>query len=196
VATTPSIDAPLPSLVLQPAGSQYKTSHSHTLAAHGSADFSGTADAFTLSVPATIWDGRTTTDEELVEAFNVFDADRSGSIDINELANVSSQLGKRLNSKQLKAAMTEIDTDQSGEVDLEEFRTWWHGVQAGQTSQAWGGLRKLTVTKRWGYRLADGLMAILAHHYKWTTVPAGSGAQRREFKTKTWSRRAQDRTIR
>ncbi len=44
------------------------------------------------------------------------DADKSGKLDADEVANLCKQMGKKLNDKGLVAAMAEMDEDGSGEV--------------------------------------------------------------------------------
>eukprot|EP00930_Biecheleria_cincta_P043005 TRINITY_DN29583_c0_g1_i1.p1 TRINITY_DN29583_c0_g1~~TRINITY_DN29583_c0_g1_i1.p1 ORF type:complete len:148 (-),score=58.92 TRINITY_DN29583_c0_g1_i1:253-696(-) len=58
---------------------------------------------------------------EFKEAFSVFDKDRSGSIDKNELGAVLKNLGQVLSEKELKQTLDEIDLDGNGEVDFDEF---------------------------------------------------------------------------
>lgn len=58
--------------------------------------------------------------------FESMDADGSGEIDEQELAELYQQArGEKLSKKQLKAAMAAMDQDGGGTVDFEEFDAWW-----------------------------------------------------------------------
>lgn len=61
-------------------------------------------------------------EEELRQAFNVFDRDQSGSISTEELKNVMSSLGEKLSDKEVDAMIREADTDGDGEISFQEFR--------------------------------------------------------------------------
>lgn len=65
---------------------------------------------------------RTTT---VLQAFNQFDADGSGEIDKDELAQLSAQLGAPLNDKQLKEALVDLDLNKDGVIDYDEFCRWY-----------------------------------------------------------------------
>ena len=56
-----------------------------------------------------------------MEAFNVFDTDKSGQISQSELGKVMSQLGYNLSEAQVSQIMTHIDSDKSGEISFDEF---------------------------------------------------------------------------
>ena len=55
------------------------------------------------------------------EAFDMFDADKSGTISVSEIKSVLAKLGKSMSDKQIKKMMDEVDTDKSGEIDFDEF---------------------------------------------------------------------------
>eukprot|EP00672_Neobodo_designis_P004997 CAMPEP_0174863586 /NCGR_PEP_ID=MMETSP1114-20130205/56505_1 /TAXON_ID=312471 /ORGANISM="Neobodo designis, Strain CCAP 1951/1" /LENGTH=318 /DNA_ID=CAMNT_0016098657 /DNA_START=63 /DNA_END=1019 /DNA_ORIENTATION=- len=59
--------------------------------------------------------------ERLREVFNHFDADNSGSIDIEELGHVFEAMGQKLSEEDLAALMKQADDDGSGEMEFEEF---------------------------------------------------------------------------
>merc|ERR1712137_236567 len=62
-------------------------------------------------------------EDELRNAFDVFDADGNGFIDRDELKVVMTQLiGKGLTDEELDAMMKEADTDKNGQIDFEEFK--------------------------------------------------------------------------
>ena len=59
--------------------------------------------------------------EEIDNAFLLFDKDKSGSIDVNELKDAMKALGIFLKKEEVKAKMTKVDRDGSGAIDKEEF---------------------------------------------------------------------------
>ena len=59
--------------------------------------------------------------EEINNAFILFDKDRSGNIDVNELKDAMKALGIFLNKEQLKYQMQRADRDGSGAIDKKEF---------------------------------------------------------------------------
>jgi len=59
--------------------------------------------------------------EEIKEAFNLFDADGSGSIDYRELKAAMKALGIQVKKEELKKMITDVDTDGSGSVEFPEF---------------------------------------------------------------------------
>ena len=64
-------------------------------------------------------------DAELRQVFEDADTDKGGSLDRDEIAELSVKLGKRLTRKELDEAMADMDEDQSNEVDFAEFSEWW-----------------------------------------------------------------------
>ena len=75
-----------------------------------------------------------------------------------------------------ETAMEEMDADGSGEVDFEEFSEWWTKQQAAGGKWQLDQISAMAKTKRWADRLGDGLLSMLAHHYRFV-LPAGSGAK-------------------
>eukprot|EP00755_Sulcionema_specki_P036086 Sspe_Gene.2512::Locus_835_Transcript_1_1_Confidence_1.000_Length_693::g.2512::m.2512/K16465/CETN1; centrin-1 len=62
------------------------------------------------------------TPEQIKEAFNLFDADGSGSIDASEMKLVLKGLGfTDITEGEIKAMIQTIDTDRSGSVEYKEF---------------------------------------------------------------------------
>jgi Ca2+-binding EF-hand superfamily protein len=61
-------------------------------------------------------------EENLRDAFNMFDIDRSGSIDRNEVCVLMKKLAQTLTDEEIDAIMEECDTDKDGEISFEEFR--------------------------------------------------------------------------
>eukprot|EP00930_Biecheleria_cincta_P070243 TRINITY_DN57896_c0_g1_i1.p1 TRINITY_DN57896_c0_g1~~TRINITY_DN57896_c0_g1_i1.p1 ORF type:complete len:260 (+),score=75.25 TRINITY_DN57896_c0_g1_i1:74-853(+) len=67
----------------------------------------------------------TDADKALREAFNIFDKDKNGGIDKEELKSVMISLGHSPDAKELDDVMAQADTDGNGEIDFEEFRSLW-----------------------------------------------------------------------
>merc|ERR1711871_1232249 len=101
-----------------------------------------------------------------------------------------------MSDKDIQQAMSEMDLDRSGEVGFNEFAAWWSSQRGKNGRWELDLLQQMGKTKRWAGRVGDGLASVLAHHYGFV-LPAGSGANRRQFKPgKGWSRRAGDRFLR
>ncbi len=62
---------------------------------------------------------------KLAVAFKAVDADGSGLLDKNEVAQLAASAGKHLSAIELDAAMAEMDEDNSGEVSFDEFAQWY-----------------------------------------------------------------------
>eukprot|EP00258_Populus_trichocarpa_P016687 XP_006375914.2 calmodulin-like protein 11 [Populus trichocarpa] len=60
-------------------------------------------------------------DDELKEAFKVFDKDQDGYISSNELRHVMINLGEQLTDKELELMIQVADLDGDGHVNYEEF---------------------------------------------------------------------------
>lgn len=58
---------------------------------------------------------------EIKEAFDLFDNDKSGEIDIEELKQALKNLGIDAKNQTLQNMMTDLDKNQSGKIDFEEF---------------------------------------------------------------------------
>jgi Ca2+-binding EF-hand superfamily protein len=61
-------------------------------------------------------------EQELKDAFAVFDTDNSGSIDRKELKRLMKKLGQALSEAELDAMMDEVDENGDGEISFEEFK--------------------------------------------------------------------------
>ncbi|XP_022720056.1 calmodulin-2/4-like isoform X1 [Durio zibethinus] len=60
-------------------------------------------------------------EEELKEAFRVFDKDQDGYISPNELRQVMINIGEKLTDEELEQMIREADMDGDGQVNYEEF---------------------------------------------------------------------------
>ena len=63
----------------------------------------------------------TDSDEEIREAFKVFDKDGNGFISVTEPRQVMNSLGEKLTEEEVDEMMREADTDGDGQVNYEEF---------------------------------------------------------------------------
>jgi len=60
-------------------------------------------------------------DDEIREAFRVFDKDGDGTISANELRQVMVNLGENLTEEEVEEMIKEADQDGDGQVNFEEF---------------------------------------------------------------------------
>jgi centrin-3 len=60
-------------------------------------------------------------DEEIMKAFQLFDGDGSGSINLKNMRSIARELGENLTDDELQAMIDEFDMDQDGEINKEEF---------------------------------------------------------------------------
>jgi hypothetical protein len=58
--------------------------------------------------------------------FQEIDEDKSGTLELEELSELTKSLGQELSPRELKVAMAAMDKDSSGEVDFDEFYVWWN----------------------------------------------------------------------
>merc|ERR1739845_21182 len=63
----------------------------------------------------------TDTEEELIEAFKVFDRDANGFISAAELRHVMTNLGEKLTGEEVDEMIREADVDGDGQINYEEF---------------------------------------------------------------------------
>jgi len=98
-----------------PAGSHGGTNTAKVSAATGTIDF----PEFLSLMARKMKD--TDSEEELVEAFKVFDRDGSGFISAAELRHVMTNLGEKLTDEEVDEMVREAGADGDGKVDYEEF---------------------------------------------------------------------------
>lgn len=60
----------------------------------------------------------------LAQLFAHIDIDGSGTLEREEIAEMTKELGNQLTERELDLAMAEMDEDGSGGVDLDEFAAW------------------------------------------------------------------------
>lgn len=58
---------------------------------------------------------------KLKEVFDHFDADKSGSIDADELGNVFKAMGQEMTAEELNSLIAGVDDDGSGQIEFNEF---------------------------------------------------------------------------
>merc|ERR1711966_169631 len=68
--------------------------------------------------------------EEIREAFNLFDADNSGAIDVRELKAAMRALGFEVKKDELKKMISDIDNDGNGSIEFQEFLEMMTGKMA------------------------------------------------------------------
>ena len=71
---------------------------------------------------------------ELREAFDIFDADQSGTMDVRELEMAMRGLGLNPSPAEVEQILAAADTDRSGEIDFDEFVAAVSGGPRGQTT--------------------------------------------------------------
>ena len=59
--------------------------------------------------------------EEINRAFDLFDTDGKGAIDIQDLRRVAAELGEGLQEEELNAMIEEFDMDGDGRITREDF---------------------------------------------------------------------------
>eukprot|EP01133_Synstelium_polycarpum_P008010 gene8010-9410_t len=69
-----------------------------------------------------------------IEAFKHFDKDQNGSIDVHELAHVTSELGENISESDLRAQIKEVDHDGDGAVQFGEFLAIIKNLKKGRPS--------------------------------------------------------------
>lgn len=84
-------------------------------------DGNGTID-FPEFLSLMAWKMRDTdTEEELIDAFKVFDRDGNGLISAAELRHVMTNLGEKLTDEEVDEMIKEADIDGDGHINYEEF---------------------------------------------------------------------------
>merc|ERR1711897_112015 len=63
-----------------------------------------------------------TPEDELKEAFKIFDGDNNGSIDAEELSKVMTALGEKLTKQDIEFMIRSVDIDGDKSIDFGEFK--------------------------------------------------------------------------
>ena len=69
-------------------------------------------------------------DDLVIEAFKVFDADQDGKIKKAEFTNVMMKLGENLTEKEIDQIYREADDDDNGYITFDEFNTVYQNLIA------------------------------------------------------------------
>jgi len=69
-------------------------------------------------------------EEQIKEAFKVFDKTGSGLIEINELKHVLTTLGEKLTAEEVDGVMKDADTDNDGKINIQDFLRVMKSVKA------------------------------------------------------------------
>jgi EF-hand domain pair len=81
-------------------------------------------------------DSSTSSDEQAIrEAFDMFDKDGSGDIDVKEFQALAYMSGRVLSDAQAEAMVAELDTDKSGKIEFNEFLAWFSGKGDGSAGE-------------------------------------------------------------
>mmetsp|Transcript_13010 Transcript_13010/g.21267 ORF Transcript_13010/g.21267 Transcript_13010/m.21267 type:complete len:1697 (+) Transcript_13010:169-5259(+) len=92
--------------------------------------------------------------------FEVYDADGSGTIDLDELKLMLVDLCVPVNAKELKALAEELDGDGSGDIDFAEFSEWFSEGGSNSTSGMGAAMFKQVLkARRFALELSGQLIA-------------------------------------
>ena len=94
-----------------------------SLPLHTSSSSSSSVVEGVLSLLTSLFGEPTAADseEEIVEAFKVFDKDGNGFISAAELRHVMTNLGEKLTDEEVDEMIREADIDGDGQINYEEF---------------------------------------------------------------------------
>ncbi|KAL4218283.1 hypothetical protein ACF0H5_023019 [Mactra antiquata] len=67
--------------------------------------------------------------DQIHQAFKLFDIDQNGYVDRNELHEILSALGGDFDADCLDPIIAYVDKNNDGRLDYEEFKTLWSGMQ-------------------------------------------------------------------
>jgi hypothetical protein len=70
-------------------------------------------------------DDLTSTGNELLDIFQRYDRNRTGSIEQPEFARLLEALGQNINDEELAIAFDIIDTERTGKISWKQFKNWW-----------------------------------------------------------------------
>jgi calcium-dependent protein kinase len=95
--------------------------YSEMIMEHADSDKSGSID-YTEFLRATVKNKKVCTKENLLKAFNFFDEDKSGAIELIELSHALTD-GATITEELVSDIMNQVDINGDGKIDLEEFET-------------------------------------------------------------------------
>jgi len=118
-----TIDADELGTVLRSLGNQPTDEEVEDMIKEADEDGNGTIDfaEFIKMMPTQERDDNA--EEEMLEAFRVFDTDGNGSITADELRQIFVNLGEKLTEEEIADMIEEADTDGDGEINYQEFVT-------------------------------------------------------------------------
>ncbi|MCE9666491.1 EF-hand domain-containing protein [Myxococcus stipitatus] len=70
-------------------------------------------------------DELTSSGNELLDIFQRYDRNRTGSIERAEFARLLEALGQNVTDEELEIAVDIVDVDRTGKISWSEFKTWW-----------------------------------------------------------------------
>ncbi|MFY2558555.1 EF-hand domain-containing protein [Corallococcus terminator] len=70
-------------------------------------------------------DELTSSGNELLDIFQRYDRNRTGSIERAEFARLLEALGQNVTDEELEIAVDIVDTDRTGKISWSEFKAWW-----------------------------------------------------------------------
>jgi Ca2+-binding EF-hand superfamily protein len=62
---------------------------------------------------------------QLKEAFDSFDKDRSGALDMDEIVKLAASLGAKASKKELEELFKSIDVNHDNKLSFDEFLAWY-----------------------------------------------------------------------
>lgn len=68
----------------------------------------------------------TSSGDEVLDIFQRYDRDRTGTIDRAEFARLLEALGQNISDEELEIAVDIVDTDRTGKISWNEFKAWWN----------------------------------------------------------------------
>nr|WP_216612621.1 EF-hand domain-containing protein [Myxococcus xanthus] len=71
-------------------------------------------------------DELTSSGDEVLDIFQRYDRDRTGTIDRAEFARLLEALGQNISDEELEIAVDIVDTDRTGKISWNEFKAWWN----------------------------------------------------------------------
>ncbi|NTX51359.1 EF-hand domain-containing protein [Myxococcus sp. CA039A] len=70
-------------------------------------------------------DELTSSGNELLDIFQRYDRNRTGSIERTEFARLLEALGQNVTDEELEIAVDIVDTDRTGKISWSQFKVWW-----------------------------------------------------------------------